>query len=196
MIGLPPLSRTEAGYPARRVICAVALLALLSLTGCWPETGQHAGGALATDAWHSFEGNFTAAGQRTQLALGPERRAALLDLRGSMLVSSDHAPARGFGVEVIGLSDTASGFDGRAVWTDERGDRLYSTLRGQPAQGGARIEGTFLGGSGRFAGAQGSYEFTWRYVLETEDGKVQGRAQGVRGRIRVGGAPEPAERPS
>ena len=104
--------------------------------------------------------------------------------------------ADAFGVEVIGLSDTASGFDGRAVWTDERGDQLYSTLRGQPAQGGARIEGTFLGGSGRFAGAQGSYEFTWRYVLETEDGKVQGRAQGVRGRIRVGGAPEPAERPS
>ncbi|HOX89564.1 MAG TPA: hypothetical protein PLN55_08120 [Burkholderiaceae bacterium] len=173
-----------------------ALALLIGLAGCQPAPPTAADRALAAGDWHRFEANFTAAGQRTELDLGESRHAAILDLRGSMLVSSDEAPARGFGVQVIGFSDTESGFVGRAVWTDERGDKLFSALRGQSVQGGARIEGSFLGGTGRFAGAQGSYEFVWRYVLETEEGKVQGRAQDVRGRLRVGGSAPPAERPS
>jgi len=177
-------------------VLASVLVTLLGLAGCAPEPGHASVTPLAAGVWHGFEGNLTAAGQRTALALGAERRAAVLELRGSLLVAGDQVPARGFGVELIGLSDTADGFEGRAVWTDARGDQLYSALRGRALQGGARVEGSFLGGSGRFAGAKGSYEFTWRYVLESEDGKVQGRAQDVRGRIRVDSAPKPAERPS
>jgi hypothetical protein len=186
----------RATFPTFFSTCAVSLLLALGLAGCAPEPDHATVAPLAAGAWHGFEGNLTAAGQRTALALGPGRRAALLELRGSLLVAGDQAPARGFGVELIGLSDTAEGFEGRAVWTDERGDQLYSALRGHAMQGGARIEGSFLGGSGRFAGAQGSYEFMWRFVLETEDGKVQGRTQDLRGRIRVDGAQKSAERPS
>jgi hypothetical protein len=172
----------------------ILLALLIGLAGCQPAPPVATDRALAAGDWHRFEANFTAAGQRTALDLGETRHAAILELRGSMLVSSDDAPASGFGVQVIGFSDTETGFVGRAIWTDERGDKLFSALRGQSVQGGARIEGSFFGGTGRYAGAQGQYEFVWRYVLETEDGKVQGRAQDVRGRVRIG-AP-PTERPS
>ena len=61
---------------------------------------------------------------------------------------------------------------------------------------GNRIAGTFLGGTGRYAGATGEYEFEWQYVLTPEDGTVSGRAAGLKGRVRAGapaGSAPPAE---
>lgn len=48
--------------------------------------------------------------------------------------------------------------------------------------------GTFIGGTGRYAGATGSYEFSWRFVLENEDGTVPGQSKGLTGKIRAGSA--------
>ena len=70
---------------------------------------------------------------------------------------------------------------GRAVWTDERGDKVFSELKGEWVGTGNRIAGTFLGGTGRFAGATGEYEFQWQYVLTAEDGTVSGRTVGLQG---------------
>jgi len=50
---------------------------------------------------------------------------------------------------------------------------------------GNQLLGTFLGGSGRYAGATGSYEFYWRFLLETEDGTVQGQSMDLTGRVRA-----------
>ena len=41
---------------------------------------------------------------------------------------------------------------GRAVWTDERGDQVFSELKGEWVGTGNRIVGTFIGGTGRYAG--------------------------------------------
>ena len=73
---------------------------------------------------------------------------------------------------------------GRAVWTDQNGDRAYSELKGQGTNTGNSVVGTFVGGTGRYRGATGAYEFSWRFVLETEDGTVQGQSDGLRGRVR------------
>ena len=66
---------------------------------------------------------------------------------------------------------------------------MYSELRGEGTATGNRIVGTFLGGTGRYAGATGTYEFSWQFVLETEDGTVQGQSVGLKGRVRVGAPP-------
>ncbi len=84
------------------------------------------------------------------------------------------------------FNDSATGMVGRAVWTDERGDHVYSELRGDGIATSNRIVGTFLGGSGRYAGATGTYEFSWRFVLENEDGSVQGQSSDLKGRARIG----------
>ena len=52
-----------------------------------------------------------------------------------------------------------------------------------------RIEGTIVGGTGRYEGAVGTYSFSWQYTVEGEDGAVQSRAVGLRGRVRV--VPQP-----
>jgi hypothetical protein len=95
-------------------------------------------------------------------------------------------PGVGFRAEAIVLNDSATGMVGRSVWTDERGDQVFSELRGEGTATGNHIVGTFVGGTGRYLGATGSYEFSWRFVLEAEDGTVQGQSSGLKGRVRVG----------
>jgi hypothetical protein len=89
---------------------------------------------------------------------------------------------------VIGLVDSATGFQGRSVWTDERGDQVYSELKGEGTAAKNRITGTVLSGTGRYAGATGSYEFSWQWVMEAEDGAIHGRAVDLKGRVKPGPA--------
>jgi hypothetical protein len=70
---------------------------------------------------------------------------------------------------------------GRCVWTDERGEMVYSELKGEFVGTGNHIVGTFVGGTGRYAGVTGDYSFQWQYVIGTEDGAVSGRAVNFQG---------------
>ena len=54
--------------------------------------------------------------------------------------------------------------------------------------------GSLLGGTGRYAGVTGEYEFDWQYVVESEDGNLQGRITGLRGRFRQDVPPPSPER--
>jgi len=126
--------------------------------------------------------------QRQSIALGADRKASVSMLRGSLLLSGAARPAVGFRAEVLVLNDSATGMVGRAVWTDERGDQAWSELRGEGTATGNRIVGTFVAGTGRYAGVTGDYEFSWRFVLETEDGTVHGQSVGLKGRVRGGSA--------
>jgi hypothetical protein len=74
---------------------------------------------------------------------------------------------------------------GRAVWTDDRGDKVFSELSGTRSGAGSRVQATLIGGTGRYAGVTGNYEFSWRLMLETEDGTVQGQSMDLKGRFRV-----------
>jgi hypothetical protein len=139
----------------------------------------------AGDEWREFQGTWTAVGKRQAIALGGDRRASIADFNGSLLLSGSSRPAVGFRAEAIVLNDSATGLVGRAVWTDERGDQIFSELRGETTATGNRLLGTFIGGSGRYAGATGSYEFSWRFLLEDEDGNVQGQSEGLKGRVRA-----------
>ena len=135
--------------------------------------------------WREFEGTWTAAGTRRTLNLGADQRAATFDLTGSLLLTGKDRPAVGFKAEAIGFSDTRSGMQGRCVWTDERGEMVFSELKGETVGSGNHIEGTFVGGTGRYAGVTGTYTFQWKYVIDTEDGAVSGRVVDLKGRARL-----------
>lgn len=156
---------------------------LLIMTACAPLPQTTSPPA---DEWHEFEGTWTAAGSRYSMRLGASRRASTANLDGSLLLAGPSRPAVGFRAEAIVLNDSVTGMVGRAVWTDEHGDQVYSELRGEGTATHNKIVGTFLGGTGPYAGATGTYEFSWRFVLETEDGTVQGQSIGLKGRVHVG----------
>jgi hypothetical protein len=75
---------------------------------------------------------------------------------------------------------------GRCVWTDERGEKVFSELKGEFVGSGNRLVGTFVGGTGRYANVTGEYTFEWLYVVDAEDGAMSGRAVNVKGRARLG----------
>jgi hypothetical protein len=191
-------ARTSRGVPRLPRWRAIALAVLLVLAACEPAPHPSTIAPVG-DEWREFHGTWTAAGNRHRIPLGGDRRASIGDFEGTLLLTGPASPAIGFLAEAIVLNDSATGMIGRAVWTDENGDQAFSELRGEGTATGNRIVGTFIGGTGRYAGATGSYEFSWRFLLESEDGAVQGQSLGLKGRVRIGspnapsvtGAPRP-----
>jgi hypothetical protein len=169
-------------HPAMGRAAATAALLLLAACGDTREPPRPLPGG-----WYEFEGSWVASGKRRIMPMGADRRAAVVDLGGSLLLAGPNRPGVGFRGEVVGMTDSATGFVGRAVWTDDRGDQVFSELRGQGTSKGNRLTASFLGGTGRYAGATGGYELSWQYLMEAEDGSVQGRATGLKGRVRFAG---------
>jgi hypothetical protein len=171
-----------------RGLRTVALAGLLALAACGPASPP-AEPPRDGGEWREFQGTWSAVGSRHAIRLGADRRASIASFDGSLLLSGSARPGVGFRAEAIVLNDSATGMVGRAVWTDEHGDQAYSELKGEGTNTGNRIVGTFVGGTGRYRGVTGTYEFSWRFVLEAEDGTVQGQSVGLKGRVRMGSTP-------
>ena len=134
--------------------------------------------------WRPFEGSWSVSGKRSTVPIEGGATAAVVEVSGAVVLTSGEGLSRGFRGEVIGFDDGQGVSLGRTVWTDEHGDRLFSRLKGEPIETGRRIVGTITGGTGRYAGLEGDYSFTWKYVLSAEDGAIQGRAVRLEGRVR------------
>ena len=160
------------------------LLLVLMVAGVGAASPAQAAPASEDPEWHEFSGTWTAAGSRQDIGLGGDRRASVADYSGSLMLDGTSRPALGFRAEAVVLNDSATGLIGRAVWTDDTDNHVYSELRGETTSAGNRIVGTFVGGSGRYKGATGTYEFSWRFLLESEDGIVQGQSMGLSGKVR------------
>ena len=176
---------TRRAQRVTRVVCAAALAGLLAVAACGPAPPSPTVGGAGGE-WREFQGTWTAAGNRQTIHLGAERRASVASFDGSLLLTGASRPAVGFRAEALVFNDSGTGMVGRSVWTDDRGHQVYSELNGQVTATGNRMVGTFVGGTGPYAGAVGTYEFSWRFVLETEDGAVQGQSMGLKGRVQVG----------
>ena len=125
---------------------ASAVLALV-LAACG-QAPQPPVASAPAGAWQEFEGTWNGAGTRRTLALGDGRRATLLDLKGTLLLAGPGRPGVGFRGETLAFTDSATGLVGRSVWTDERGDQVFSELKGEGTAAKNRITGTFIGGTG------------------------------------------------
>jgi hypothetical protein len=181
-------ARRAAASPRRSSRCCrgplgPGVLALAIAAAC-AQPAKQPGAAVPAGEFRSFEGNWSAAGERRTLDIGPDGQASILDLSGSILLTGERGLGAGFQARAITFSDGTAASVGRAEWTDERGDRIFSELRGAPVATGRHIIGTITGGTGRWSGISGEYGFEWKWVIET-DGRVQGRAVGLRGRARI-----------
>jgi hypothetical protein len=165
----------------------VALALLLFTAGC-SQPSLPTAETASSDERHTFQGTWSASGTRQTLNLETNHRASIFDLTGSLLLTGDRGLGVGFQARAIGFTDSFAGMQGRCLWTDERGDKLYSELKGEFVATGNHIVGTFLGGTGRYAGVTGEYSFQWEYIVESEDGTVSGRAVDLQGQVRLASA--------
>ena len=165
----------------------MTLTLLLFTAGCSRPSAPTVEIPSSSD-WRSFQGTWSASGTRQTLNLETNHRASIFELTGSVLLTGEQGLGVGFQARAIGLTDSLAGMQGRCVWTDERGDRVYSELKGEFVATGKHIEGTILGGTGRYTGVTGEYSFEWQFIVESEDGSVSGRAVDLKGRARLSSA--------
>jgi len=140
----------------------------------------------AADGWRPFTATWTLSGERSLLPTEGERPASIVHLTGPLTITSGEGLGRGLLGEVIGFDDGRTLLVGRAVFTDERGDRIFCALRAQPIGTGRRATATITGGTGRFARLEGTFSFAWQYVVDEESGEVNLRTVNVEGRTRAG----------
>lgn len=161
-----------------RAMLLTAAAAMLAIGACESKP-QHP--PAETSGPQAFEGSWNATGTRRTISLGGDRKGATIDLRGTMLLAGAGRPGVGFRADAIALADSETGLVGRGVWTDDHGDQVFSELKGEGTREKNHITGTILGGTGRYSNVTGTYEFSWQYMIESEDGTIQGRTVGLRG---------------
>lgn len=166
---------------------SIALLSVFLVTACGQPATPPAT-EVRTDEIRSFTGVWDATGNRQTLDLATGQQAAIFKLSGSLMLIGEQRVNTAFLAEVVGFADTASGMQGRSVWTDERGDKVFSELRGEAVGPGKVIEGKFTGGTGRYAGIAGEYNFKWQRVGDQGGEAFTGRVVGLNGWARLGSA--------
>ena len=150
----------------------------------------------AAEVWRPFEATWTLAGQRTTIPTEGTRYAAVVHATGSFVVTRGEAFGRGFFGELIGFDDGGAVLAGRAVLTDTQGDKVFVTLKAQPLGTGRSATGTITGGTGRWAGLEGEFTFSWQFVVEAGGDEFQALSVNVEGRARrAPKAPAPTEPP-
>ena len=165
-------------------LCLLVLLALLLGSAC-TERQSPAVPTLSPGESRTFTGTWSASGTRHTLRLGPDHRASIVSLSGALLLTGSRGLGVGFQAEAIGMSDSRTGVRGRSVWTDERGDQVFSDFEGGPMGTGSAIVGTIIGGTGRYAGLTGEYRLRWEYVIDAEEGTISGRTVDLAGRVQA-----------
>jgi hypothetical protein len=169
-----------------------AALIVLVATAC-SEPAVEPRRAPAPGETRTFEGTWSASGSRRTLDLEPGHKASIISLTGSVLLTGERGLGVGFQGDAIGFSDNVAGGTGQCVWTDERGDKIFSRLRGEPIGTGSHVVGTITGGTGRWTGITGEYELQWQYFIESDDGTISGRAVGLKGRVTMPAAGVPRQ---
>jgi hypothetical protein len=138
----------------------------------------------AVAAGQAFEATWSASGERQTLTIEAGHPAVTVQLSGAVTITPGAGLGRGFRGEFIGFDDGAGLVAGRAVWTDDRGDRIFSVLAGEALTSDGRpLVATITGGTGRYAGVTGAYLFRWQYLIAAEGSHVNGRAVDLRGRV-------------
>ena len=141
------------------------------------------------DGWRSFKATWTFSGERQLLPTEGGRPASIVHVQGTMTITSGEGLGRGFLGEAFIFDDGGSLVVGRAVLTDGKGDRIYSSMKAEPVGTGRKATATITGGTGRYAGLEGTFTFAWQYVVSPDSGEIDGRVENIEGRTRF--APPP-----
>jgi len=143
----------------------------------------------APDGWRPFKATWTLSGTRQLLPTEGARSAAIVHVTGPLAITSGEGLGRGFLGEVIFFDDGGALLVARGVLTDERGDQIYCAMKAEPIGAGRKATGTITGGTGRHAGLEGTFTFSWQYVVAPESGEISGRIANIEGRTRTASSP-------
>lgn len=174
-----PFSRQRHNPPRHKIGITCFLAALLYATGAGAAELQKAG---------EFEGQWTATGSAQTLVLDESRSATIMRLQGEVITESSAGLTPALQTDCVGLNlrQADSTGSGRCIWIDSDGDRMISEISGVLSGTASKVRGKFIGGTGKYAGLEGSYELDWQYIgtIEEED-TIHGYSTSLKGNWRL-----------
>lgn len=174
-------SRQEGSGRLRRAAIRLSVAALTAAIAAavpafaqWPEEDSG-----------TFDAYWALSGTVHILELPDGALAAAGGLTGTVTVQTSQGPIPSFETECVFFSD-GSGGEGRCVWTGTSGDQILVGLKSDGPAGMGRVRGELTGGTGRFEGISGRFEFEWNYqVSGGKDASLDGNTLTMRGRYRL-----------
>lgn len=113
----------------------------------------------------NFSGSWIANGTRQVLPFGDHRKFYIFNLSGHVNLGTPIGGKYDFWSEVIGFSDSQTGTIARCVWSDlDDRQQLFIELKTKRMSASDQVFGKIVGGTGRYAKATGTMNFTWRSV--------------------------------
>ena len=115
----------------------------------------------------------------------PDRSIMQLELFGVRVNDSGDGPFHGASVHIVVVTYVSKGYDrlqnpldptrnrGYETWTDKDGDKVIWELTDTPA-GASSSPGRLIEGTGKYAGWQGTMEYTLQYPKSFPEGTMRG----------------------
>ena len=105
---------------------------------------------------------------------------------GNVVLNTSEGSVPGFDTDCVAFTDERIGGIGRCVWTGSMGDQIFVELKSSGPAGFGLTKGTFVGGTGRYDGIQGGFQFEWNYsVSRGKDATFDGHTLRMSGRYRL-----------
>jgi len=108
--------------------------------------------------------------------IDPDRLIRQPELFGVRVNDSGDGPFHGASVHIVGVAYSSkgySGFRGYETWTDKDGDKVIWELLDTPA-GASSSPARMIEGTGKYAGWQGTMEYTLQFPRPFPQGTIRG----------------------
>jgi len=134
----------------------------------------------------TFTGFWTVSGSVHVLERGDRVVATAGRLTGKVVGNTSQGAIPAFDTDCVVFSDTRERGIARCVWTGATGDQIYVDVTSDGPAGFGRARGEFAGGTGRYDGMSGSFQFEWNYSLgRGADATLDGHTLQMSGRYRL-----------
>ncbi len=161
-----------------RIIARTTGVVLISLATLGPARGFD-----MTKKEGTFEAFWTVSGTVHILEFMDGGTVASGRLTGNVVLETSQGPIPSFDTDCVGFADDRTGSTGRCVWIGTSGDEIYVELKGSGMGGFGPTRGTFIGGTGRYEGITGGFQYEWSYsVGRGEDATLDGYTLRMAGR--------------
>ena len=125
-------------------------------------------------------------GEAQELEFADDRRIFIVRYTGNVKFDSSGGLPRSMYSECLGFGDSETGGLTRCKWVDTDGEHIYSELTEEIFGASRSIRGRIVGGTGKYQGLQGEFEFfAWVYAATIEEeGTIHGHTDTLRGEWR------------
>jgi len=153
---------------------------LIAVTAFWPAPYA----AAAEEG--TFSGTWIASGAREIQDFAEGREVFTFHVEGHVNLRDNLGGVADFWSECSGLWDAAVGSTTRCVWRGLEGQKVFIVLDGQPLAEGLQVSGQIVGGTGKLAGVEGAFTFTWTSVFINGDtDTLTGHTENIAGTYRI-----------